>query len=203
MKPRIVTMFNRDADRAAARSGGATVALRIVTAAALTALAALGALMLVPTILGYARYVIEGGSMGDAVPRGSIAYEEVVPTREIHVGDVITYRPPGATRLRTHRVAWIGRSTSTGERLYRTKGDANATPDRPAFTLPHATQARVVMHVPLAGYAVAALSIRAVRMAVIGGPALVIAFVAFGSVWRERRRGGGREQQTGSTPAFG
>jgi hypothetical protein len=92
-------------------------------------------------------------------------------------------------------VTWIGR-TSNHERLYRTKGDANESTDRPAFTLPHPTQGRVVMHVPLAGYAVAALSIRAVRMAVIGGPALVIAFLAFSSAWRERR-------QTGSTPAFG
>jgi signal peptidase len=169
---------------------------RFLTAAALTALAALGALMLVPTILGYQRYVIEGGSMGGALPRGSIAYEEVVATHEIRPGDVITYRPPGETRLRTHRVTWVGRSGSTGEALYRTKGDANRTDDRPTFTLPHAKQGRVVMHVPLAGYAVAALSIRAVRMAVIGGPALLIAFVAFRSVWRERRR-------TGSTPAFG
>jgi signal peptidase I len=171
---------------------------RLLTAAALTALATLGALMLVPTILGYQRYVIEGGSMGGALPRGSIAYEEVVPTPAIHTGDVITYRPPGETTLRTHRVTWTGRSTSTGERLFRTKGDANQTSDHPTFTLPNATQARVVMHLPLAGYAVAALSIRAVRMAVIGGPALVVAYLAFASVWRERR-----QRRTGSTPAFG
>jgi signal peptidase len=167
---------------------------RRLTTAVLAALAALGALMLVPTILGYQRYVIEGGSMGGALPRGSIAYEEVVPADEIRPGDVITYRPPGATLLRTHRVVWVG--SSGGERLYRTKGDANDASDGPAFTLARATQARVVMHVPLAGYAVAALSIRAVRMTVIGAPALVIAFVAFRSGWRERR-------QAGSTPAFG
>jgi hypothetical protein len=164
--------------------------------------------------------------MGDGLPRGSIAYEEVVPTGQIRVGDVITYRPPGATSLRTHRVVWIGHAgtgghggtgpgtgtnpaaspapgpgaasastTATAPRLYRTRGDANPTSDHPAFTLPHPTQARVVMHVPLAGYAVTALSIRAVRMAVIGGPALVIACVAFASVWRERARK--------STPVFG
>jgi signal peptidase len=187
---------------------------RILTTAALTAMAALGALMLVPTILGYQRYVIEGGSMGGALPRGSIAYEEVVPTHQIRPGDVITYRPPGETRLRTHRVTWVGRSTGSGERLYRTRGDANRTSDRPTFTLPHATQARVVMHLPLAGYAVAALSIRAVRMAVIGGPALAIAYLAFASAWasawRERRRPGGErrrpdgeKQPAESAPAFG
>jgi signal peptidase I len=176
----------------------------MLTTLGLTALAALGLLMLVPALLGYQRYVIEGGSMGGGLPRGSIAYEEVVPTRQIRVGDVITYRPPGAASLRTHRVVWVGRAvagtgagTGTGprERVYRTRGDANQASDRPTFTLPHPTQARVVMHVPLAGYAVAALSIRAVRMAVIGGPALAIAVVAFASIWRERPRR--------STPVFG
>jgi signal peptidase I len=168
----------------------------MLTTLGLTALAALGLLMLVPALLGYQRYVIEGGSMGGGLPRGSIAYEEVVPTRQIRVGDVITYRPPGAASLRTHRVVWIGRAgTGPRERVYRTRGDANQASDRPTFTLPHPTQARVVMHVPLAGYAVAALSIRAVRMAVIGGPALAIAVVAFASIWRERPRR--------STPVFG
>src|SRR4051794_4683504 len=153
--------------------------------------------MLVPAMLGYQRYVIEGGSMGDSLPRGSIAYEEVVRTDQIHTGDVITYRPPGATRLRTHRVTWVGRDAHTGERLFRTKGDANPTSDGPALTLPHSTQARLVTHVPLAGFAIEALSIRAVRMTVVGGPALAVAFVAFGSISRERRK------PTGSTPAFG
>jgi signal peptidase len=171
---------------------------RIATTAALAALAALGLLTLVPTILGYQRYVIEGGSMGDSLPRGSIAYEEVAPIEEIGKGDVITYQPPGQTTLRTHRVTWTGRNPSTGERLFKTKGDANENADRPTFTLPHPTQARVVMHLPLAGYAVAALSIRAVRVIVIGGPAAAIAVAAFRFAWRERRR---RPKRT--TPAFG
>jgi signal peptidase len=168
---------------------------RLLTTAALTALAALGLLMLVPTILGYQRYVIEGGSMGDSLPRGSIAYAEVAATASIKPGDVITYRPPGQTKLRTHRVTWVGRAAS-GQRVFRTKGDANEAPDRPGFTLPHATQARVVMHLPVAGYAIAALSIRAVRMTLIGGPALAVAFFSFRSAWRERRA-------QRSTPAFG
>ena len=141
--------------------------------------------MLVPALLGYERYVIEGGSMGGAVPRGSIAYEEVVPTGQIVKGDVITYRPPHALRPITHRVVWIGH-TRAGVRLYRTKGDVNAARDPWTFTLPNETQARVVMHVPLAGYALEALSIRAVRMVVIGGPALLIAFAAFAAAARQR-----------------
>jgi hypothetical protein len=45
----------------------------LLPAAALAGLLAIAGLMLVPPLLGYERYVIEGGSMGEAVPRGSIA----------------------------------------------------------------------------------------------------------------------------------
>jgi signal peptidase len=160
---------------------------RLPGSLALLALTAIGLLMLVPPLLGYERYVIEGGSMGGAVPRGSIAYAEVVPTERIRVGDVITYRPPGATRLVTHRVAWIGR-TPNGQRLYRTKGDMNPSADRWTFTLPDRMQARVALHVPLAGYALQALAVRPVRRVVIGGPALLIAFAAFATAARQRGR---------------
>jgi signal peptidase I len=148
---------------------------------ALLGLLALGALMLIPPLAGYERYVIDGGSMDDTLPRGSIAYEEVVPAARIRVGDVITYRPPGHARLVTHRVVSIG-----AHRLLRTRGDANPAPDPWTFRLASPTQARVVGHVPVAGYALAALSVRAIRMLVIGVPALFIAAAAFGSAFRAR-----------------
>jgi signal peptidase len=155
-------------------------------ALALLALLAIGVAMLLPPLAGLERYVIEGDSMDGAIPRGSIAYEEVVPVDRIGVGDVITYRPPGRAGLVTHRVAWIGHD-GRGERLYRTRGDANPVADPWTFRLRRRSQARVVLHLPLAGYAVAALSVRWVRMAAIGGPALAIAAMAFGGAWRELR----------------
>lgn len=156
---------------------------RALAGTALLALLALATIVLTTPLLGYERYVIEGGSMGGAVPRGSIAIEEVVPTREIRRGDVITYRPPQVTRPITHRVVSI-----THDRVFRTKGDANAAPDPWRFTLPGRTQARVTTHVPLAGYALEALEIRVVRVAAIGIPALLIALSAFADVARQRGR---------------
>jgi signal peptidase len=150
-----------------------------VRAAALTLLAALAALMLVPAALGYERYVIGGGSMGSAVPRGSIAYEERVPVGALRVGDVITYMPPGRAERVTHRIVAI----APGGAL-RTKGDANSTPDPWTFTLPAREQAVLRFHVPLAGYAFAALGVRWLRMLAIGLPALLVAF----AVLREARR---------------
>src|SRR5436853_4742275 len=80
--------------------------LKLLATAGLLVLLAIAVLILVPPLLGYQRYVITGGSMGGALPRGSIAYDEVVPTEHIRVGDVITYRPPKGDRLLTHRGAW-------------------------------------------------------------------------------------------------
>jgi signal peptidase len=160
--------------------------LKLLAAAGLTVLLATAVLILVPPLLGYQRYVITGGSMGGALPRGSIAYDEVVPTEHIRVGDVITYRPPNGDRLLTHRVVWIGRQQH-GVRVYRTRGDANRAPEPRAILLPNDGQARVVFHVPLAGYVLAALSVKVVRMAAIGVPALAIAVAAFGAAWRRRR----------------
>jgi signal peptidase I len=125
--------------------------------------------------------------MGGALPRGSIAYDEVVPTERIRVGDVITYTPPNGDRPLTHRVVWIGRKAD-GVRRYRTRGDASHAADARAILLPNDGQARMVFHVPLVGYAVAALSVREVRIAAIGVPALAIAIATFAGPWRRRRR---------------
>jgi signal peptidase len=182
--------------------GGGRAIAGTAAALGLLALLAIAGLMLLPPVLGYQRYVIEGGSMGRALPRGSIAYEEVVPAARIGRGDVITYRPPGRPTGRvTHRVVWVGRGPS-GARIYRTRGDMNRAPDPWTFSLAGRTQARVVFHLPLAGYAVAALSVRAVRMLVLGLPALAIAAGAFRRAWRSARapapRGG-----DGTAKSFG
>jgi signal peptidase len=132
-------------------------------------LVALSALVLVPAALGYERYVISGGSMGGALPRGSIAYEERVPTVDLRPGDVITYTPPGHASRVTHRVV------SIRDGVLRTRGDANTAPDPWTFRLSGREQAVVRFQVPLAGYAFAALGIRWVRMLAIGLPALLVA----------------------------
>jgi signal peptidase len=162
---------------------------KLLARAGLLALLAIAVLILVPPLLGYQRYVITGGSMGGALPRGSIAYDEVVPTEHIRVGDVITYRPPNGDRLLTHRVVWIGHERG-GVRLYRTRGDASPAADPKAILLPNDGQARLVFHVPLVGYLVAALSVRAVRVAAIGVPALAIAVMVLAGAWRRRRHAG-------------
>jgi signal peptidase len=156
-------------------------------AVALAAALALGALMLVPPLAGYERYVITGGSMSGAIERGAIVYARAVPVDDLRVGDVITYSPPrGAAPASkvTHRIVWAGRGAS-GARAFRTKGDANRAADPWRFELSGPTQARVAAHVPYVGYALAALGVRWVRVVVIGVPAALIAIAVLAGAWRE------------------
>jgi signal peptidase len=151
---------------------------------------ALAGLMILPGLFGYQRYVITSGSMTGTYDRGSIVFDDVVPVSDLQVGDVITYTPPpgsGPTGLVTHRIAWIG-SDQFGRRVLRTKGDANEAVDPWTFTLDGETQARVYFHVPYVGYALAALSIRSVRMLVVGLPALLIAVALLAGLRRDARK---------------
>jgi signal peptidase len=168
-------------------------ARRLGTALATTlcvACLALAALMLLPGLLGYQRYVITSGSMTGSYDRGSIVFDDVVPVADLRVGDVITYTPPegsGPTGMITHRIASIG-SDELGRSVFRTKGDANPTADPWTFTLDQPTQARVSYHVPYVGYLISAFGFRQVRMLVIGLPALLIGLAAIGHIRREARR---------------
>ncbi len=145
----------------------------------------LAALMFLPPLFGYQRYVIDGGSMTGSIDRGSIVYDKAVPVAGLHVGDVITYAPPGGALL-THRIVWAGRD-GHGRLAFRTKGDANKAADPWRFTLTRPTQARVAFHIPYVGYAFAALAIRWLRMLIIGLPALLIAIAAIAGLRREWR----------------
>lgn len=147
----------------------------------------LALVLLVPPLLGLQRYVITGGSMAGAHDAGSVVFDEVVPTDQLRVGDVITYTPPPASGLRgplTHRIHAI--RAVGGVRVFRTKGDANPAPDPWEFRLTRPTQARVSFGVPHVGRLVALLADRELRMVVIGGPALLIALGALAGLRRER-----------------
>jgi signal peptidase len=160
---------------------------RVTSTLLLSAGVLLGAVMVVPALFGIQRYVIVSGSMTGTYDRGSVVFDQVVPTASLQVGDVITYRPPagaGPDHLVTHRISAIT-ADGSGGRIYRTKGDANAVADPWTFTLPNAAQARVRAGLPYVGFAIAALSDRRVRMLVIGLPAALIALSSLAGLWRE------------------
>jgi signal peptidase I len=158
----------------------------LLTAAAL----ALAIAVLVPALLGFQRYVITSGSMTGTYDRGSLVYDRVVPTASLRVGDVITYDPPagaGPAGLITHRIVSIAGQPGSA-RDFRTKGDANPAPDPWTFTLRNRTQARVAFHLPYAGYALAALADRRLRVLVVGVPALLVALSVLAALWNDAAR---------------
>ena len=169
-----------------ARRVGNAVAALLVTAGLL-----FGALLIAPSLLGWERYVIISGSMTGTYDRGSLVFDEVVPTTSLKVGDVITYRPPrgaGPHGLVTHRIAKMQQDRKTGKTVFRTKGDANKSIDPWTFTLPDKQQARVIAGVPNVGFALAVLAQRELRMLIVGLPALLIALFVMAGLWRDAGR---------------
>jgi signal peptidase len=156
---------------------------RWASGAALLAGVAMALLVLLPAVLGWERYVIVSGSMTGSYDRGSLVLAEVVPVADLKIGDVITYRPPAGDHLITHRIAWIGRD-ARGARVFRTKGDANRVADPWTFRLDRPTQARARVGVPFAGHVLSALSRRDVRMGAVALPAVLIALLTLGALWR-------------------
>lgn len=151
---------------------------------------------LAPSLFGYERYVITGGSMSGTFEKGSIAFEKRVPVEDVAVGDVITYLPPadsGTHHLVTHRVI-ADTVLPTGQRQLQTQGDANPDPDPWTFTLTGSTQPVVRTTVPLVGWVFVALADRETRMIAIGVPAGLIALASLielgrgiGGTRRDRR----------------
>lgn len=146
----------------------------------LVAFTTLAIVYLAPSLFGYERYVITGGSMSGSIEKGSVVFAENVPTSELAVGDVITYQPPadsGVSTLVTHRITEID-TDAAGRTTFRTQGDANADPDPWTFSLVDGTQPVVTQTVPHVGWLMIALADRETRMLVIGVPAAIIALMA-------------------------
>lgn len=124
------------------------------------------AFLVLPGLLGVQRFAITGGSMGSAVPVGSLVFTTAASPSSVRAGDIITFRPPGLRETVTHRVV------STGRDGLRTRGDANAAVDpwRLGAGVP---VRRVVAHVPVAGRLLAAFR----GPALAGLAALLLALV--------------------------
>jgi signal peptidase len=157
----------------------------LATVLCVTALVFVVAAIAVPALLGLQRFVITGGSMTGTIPKGAVIYSRLTPVERLRAGDIITFQPPGSATAVTHRIIVVEQGPG-GRPAFRTKGDFNEAPDPwNPVTLNEPRQARYAFQVPLLGYVLAALSVRAVRIALIGVPAFLIALSLLWSLWRE------------------
>ena len=159
--------------------------LRHLTTLLCVLVTAFGVAFLLPSLLGYQRYVITGTSMTGTVDLGSVVFEDVVPVADLRVGDVITYQPPAASgidHLVTHRIIAI-----QGNK-YRTQGDAVPQRDPWTFELVARDQPRVSYSVPYVGFLFLGLADRTIRMAVISVPAALVFLLALRQLVQGLRR---------------
>jgi len=152
------------------------------------------AMIMVPSLLGYDRYAINGGSMEPTIPKGSVVYTTPEDAENLVIGDIITYSPPpnsGVDELVTHRIIEkTERVDASGESqiVFRTQGDANPDPDSWQFTLNDGEAGLEQAHIPYLGYIYLALGIPWVRILLITIPALLIVAFTLASLWRDAGR---------------
>jgi len=84
----------------------------------------------VPRLAGATAYTVQTGSMRPTLPPGTLVVVRPAEPDEIGIGSVVTYQlESGRPEVATHRVVQIGINNATGERVFRTKGDANDAVD--------------------------------------------------------------------------
>ena len=157
--------------------------LRILATAGAIAVAGLLFAAFGPTLIGARSLIVTSGSMEPALPVGSVAITRTVDARAIAVGDIITFRRPGADRPTTHRVTALT-IDDAGRMVFTTKGDANATRD-PEPAIVSGPIERVVRQVPYAGSIVGFARSPVGALALIGIPIIGLSVDA----GRRRRRG--------------
>lgn len=168
--------------RRAARRLTSVIALVAITAATATiAIVVYGALTQSWRIVP-----VRSGSMTPTAPKGSAVVAEPQRTEDLRVGDVVLFHAPTAQHpLVVHRIHEI--VVRDGERLYRTKGDANRTPDPWLIRMRSDTAWRVHHVLPVVGNVVDAADEPYVRF---GGLVLAvgaIAWLGLARIWRRER----------------
>jgi signal peptidase len=161
--------------------GVARAASRTYLGAAL-ALISLLAIPAAFSFFGYRTYVIYGGSMGSALPNGSIAITERVEADSVNVGDVVAISRSERSLPVLHRI--IGVETSDGGRQFVTQGDANEEPDSGPVSL-QGSGDRVVFSIPHVGYLVHFARSATGRLLLLLLPATLLTAVVLWQTWKD------------------
>ena len=108
---------------------------------------AVGAVMIVPKVMGNDIYAVMSGSMEPHYHVGSVVIvDKHVAPEDIQVGDPITFRK-GDNAIATHRVIEINEEA----REFKTKGDANEVEDLAPVAFDNVI-GKAGMSVPMVGY---------------------------------------------------
>lgn len=139
-----------------------------------------------PRLAGYRLFVVRSGSMEPAIPTGSAVLVRPVAPETLRVGDVITFERSDAGLapiMVTHRIVEVAQVGPPA--VFRTQGDANNAPD-PTTVSFVGEGGKVEAHLPFVGYALNYTGQPAVRLALIGVPALLLGASFIRDMWRGR-----------------
>ncbi len=152
----------------------------------LTTMAASLVLTRLNTPLQIKLYSVLSGSMEPKIPLGSVII--AVPQSEYKEGDVITFgAETDRTKTVTHRIVEVSKDIDLGKVSYRTKGDANDSPDMELIDSSRVI-GKVVFHLPLLGYAVAFAQTQMGLILLIIIPATIIIYSEFLNIGKELKR---------------
>ena len=128
-------------------------------------------------IFGLAPYTVLSGSMEPEYHVGSLIYVKKTSAGELNINDPITFKTKSGIVV-THRIIDIivdeNNPTSVS---YRTKGDANDTPDGDPVHISNVI-GKPVFHIPLLGYAAYYIK-TPVGIAISVGVIVLLLFLAF------------------------
>ncbi len=178
----------------------AWLAARLLFGALALALIAVMGLAVVPRFFGYPTLIVTGGSMGEALPLGSIAITRETPAHSVEAGDILVVGLTGGRRAAVaHRVADI--EFEPGQRVIMTKGDANGSADPdPVVIAASQDVPRVIGYIPLAGYVVRFVQTPAGWVLLVLLPSGLMCLDLIRAIWSQgkpaekRKRGGLRRR---------
>jgi signal peptidase I len=128
--------------------------------------------------------VVLSGSMRPTFAPGDLLILKPEPLRDVRVGQIVAFVPPGRNYVETHRVIEVQRVK--GETIVRTKGDANNVAD-PWHAVLDPPKVWYVDHViPHAGFLTEWAKSKGARIAVIALVVGLFLVYALGRIWRRR-----------------
>ena len=138
--------------------------------------------------------VVTSGSMEPAMPAHSLILVQEIDPRDVRIGDIITFDPPGPIGRVTHRV--VARARSGLHWYFTTKGDANPAPDdwrrslvrperyRHDLTYGDGPAIRHVATIPYVGWISVLGAVPRLRTALVLMPIVLVGFFLLMAIWR-------------------
>jgi signal peptidase I len=135
-----------------------------------------------PRVLPYETFFVRSGSMEPTIETGSMIFLTKVDASDLDKGDIITFdRPDKPGTLVTHRIFSV--ETNDQGRFFRTKGDANGTPD-PWSVPASGTGWRYSFNIPKVGFVFGYLGTARARFALLAIPAVLLGALSLVDIWR-------------------